>query len=240
MKTAFVIAALTLLAVEFAHSQAAAGQADVVPAPSAAAPAPDTAGVAPSLPSPLAPKGTPAYTPQTTRRKFNRTIGRLVSPLWLASTGLSAGLSQWRHSPTQWGQGAEGYARRFGAIYGLAAFRQSVLFAGVALDHEDLRYPRSQRRGFFPRTGDALRLALQARRSGGSLGFAFARTVSDLSTTMLARAVYPDRKALTGRTVARLTLAYFAGREAFSVVREFTPDVLKALHLNKLAGHARP
>ena len=61
---------------------------------------------------------------------------------------------------------------------------QSVLFAGVALDHEDLRYPRSERHGFSPRTGDALRQALLSRRDDGSLGFAYARTVSDLGTTM--------------------------------------------------------
>jgi hypothetical protein len=161
-------------------------------------------------------------------------LGRLIRPTWLLFTGISAGYSQWRHAPAQWGQGSEGYARRYGTICGLAAFRQSVLFAGAALHHEDLRYPRSERHGFFPRTGDALRQALESRRDDGSLGFAYARTVSDLGTAMLARAIYPDRGAFTGRSTLRLAATYVAGREGFSVIREFTPDIVKALHLDRV------
>jgi hypothetical protein len=121
----------------------------------------------------------------------------------------------------------------------LAAFRQSVLFAGAALSHEDLRNPRSERHGFFPRTADALRLALLTRRDDGSLGFAYARTVSDLGTAMLTMAVYPDRRPFTGRSMLRVGAAYFAGREAFGVVREFTPDVAKALHLDRVMRKMR-
>ena len=37
------------------------------------------------------------------------------------------------------GPSAEEYGRRFGTFYGVAAFRQSVLFAGTSLLHEDPR-----------------------------------------------------------------------------------------------------
>jgi hypothetical protein len=153
--------------------------------------------------------------------------------------GLGAGYSQWRNRPPQWGQGAEGYGRRFGTIYGISAFRQSVLFAGSALHHEDVRRLRSDRHGFWPRTGDALRLAFLSRRDDGSLGFAYARVVSDLGTMALAMEVYPDRRRFTPRTMSRATLSYGVGREALSVLREFTPDLLKALHLDKMAKKVR-
>jgi hypothetical protein len=230
------------MTVMFAHGQAPAGtDRDMAPpcdsqAASAggANPVPGAlkSGDPSSQPVPVA--GTSQYTPFTDRQKLNRTVGRLIRPTWLLLTGLSAGYSEWRHKPAQWGQGSEGYARRFGTIYAVAAFRQSVLFAGVALDHEDLRYPRSERHGFSPRTGDALRQALLSRRDDGSLGLAYARTVSDLGTTMLTRAVYPDRGPFTGRSVLGVTAAYLAGREGFSVVRKFTPDVVKALHLDRV------
>jgi hypothetical protein len=163
----------------------------------------------------------------------------LIRPAWLLFTGLSAGYSQWKHRPPQWGQGSAGYARRFGTIYALAAVRQSVLFAGSALNHEDVRYPRSERHGFFPRTGDALKQAMLSRRDDGSLGFACARTVSDLGTAMLAMAVYPDRRPFTGRSMLRVGAVYVAGREAFGIVREFTPDIAKALHLDRLMRKMR-
>jgi hypothetical protein len=164
-------------------------------------------------------------------------VGRLIRPTWLLFTGLSAGYSQWKHRPPQWGQGSGGYARRFGTIYALAGVRQSVLFAGSALNHEDVRYPRSERRRFFPRMGDALKQAMLSRRDDGSLGFACARSVSDIGTTMLAMAVYPDRRPFTGRSMLRVAVIYLGAREALSVVREFTPDVVKALHLDRFMKH---
>jgi hypothetical protein len=189
-------------------------------------------GDPPSQPVPV--RGMPQYTPLTDRQKLDRTVGRLIRPTWLLFTGLSAGYSQWQHRPPQWGQGSEGYARRFGTVYALAGFRQSVLLAGSALNHEDVRYPRSERHRFFPRMGDAFKQAMMSRRDDGSLGFACARTVSDLGTTMLTMAVYPDHHPFTGREMLRVAAVYLAVREAFSVVREFTPDVVKALHLGRL------
>jgi hypothetical protein len=48
------------------------------------------------------------------------------------------------------------------------------------LDHEDLRRLRSEKTGFWPRTGDAIKFAFEARRDNGSVGFAYARFVSTL------------------------------------------------------------
>lgn len=171
------------------------------------------------------------YSPLTNGQKFGCTVGVLAHPTFLAGIGLGAGIAQLQHAPSQWELGAEGYARRFGTLYGIAAFRQSVLFAGTALLHEDPRPLRSQRHGFLPRTADALKLALLSRRDDGSLGFAWARSVADLGTGTLGMAVYPGHP-ITGRSMMTLSLFYFAGREGSGVVREFAPDVMKALHLD--------
>lgn len=179
------------------------------------------------------PPGTTAghYSPLTNGQKFGCTIGVLVRPTFLLSVGLGAGIAQLEHAPSQWGQGAEGYGRRFGTFYGIAAFRQSVLFAGTSLLREDPRPLRSERHGFLPRTVDALKLGLQSHRDDGSHGFAWARTVADMGTGTLAMAVYPGQH-ITGRSMLNLSLGYFAGREASSVFSEFAPDVSKALHLD--------
>lgn len=177
---------------------------------------------------------TGAYVPLTGNEKFGCTMGVLVRPTFFVSAGLGAGIAQLENTPSQWGQGAEGYGRRFGAFYGIVAFRQSVLFGGTALLHEDPRPLRSQRHGFVPRTADALKLAMQSRRDDGSLGFAWARTVADIGTGTLAMSVYPGHP-ITGRSMLNLSLAYFAGREASGVFSEFAPDLAKALHLGGVA-----
>jgi len=171
------------------------------------------------------------YSPLTNGEKFDCTVGVLAHPTFLVGIGLGAGIAQLEHAPSQWELGAEGYGRRFGTFYGIAAFRQSVLFAGTALVHEDPRPLRSERHGFLPRTADALKLGLQARRDDGSLGFAWARSVADLGTGTLAMAVYPGHP-ITGRSMITLSLGYFAGREASSVFSEFAPDVAKVLHVD--------
>lgn len=171
------------------------------------------------------------YSPLTNGQKFDCTVGILAHPTFLVGIGLGAGIAQLQHAPSQWPLGAEGYGRRFGTFYGIAAFRQSVLFAGTALTHEDPRPLRSERHGFLPRTADALKLGLQSRRDDGSLGFAWARSVADLGTGTLAMAVYPGHP-ITGRSMMTLSLGYFAGREASSVFSEFAPDIAKALHVD--------
>lgn len=234
--------AAPMLAVALANAQPPAAadlQAATPPEGQRTATTPTNA-VGPAVtPAPSSARVALKYSPLTNSQKLDRTLGRLVRPAWVLFAGLGAGYSQWRNRPPQWGQGAEGYGRRFGTIYGISAFRQSVLFAGAALHHEDLRRLRSERRGFWPRTGDALRLAFLSRRDDGSLGFAYARVVSDLGTIALARAAYPDRGPFTRRTMSRVALSYGVGREVLGVVREFTPDLLKALHLGKMAKRVR-
>ena len=174
------------------------------------------------------------YVPLTGGEKFGCTMGVLVRPSFFVGIGLGAGIAQLEHAPSQWGQGAEGYGRRFGTFYGVAAFRQSVLFAGTSLLHEDPRPLRSQRHGFAPRTVDALKLAMQSRRDDGSRGFAWARTVADMGTGTLGMSVYPGHP-ITGRSTLNLSLAYFAGREASSEFSEFAPDIVRGLHLDGVA-----
>jgi hypothetical protein len=175
------------------------------------------------------------YQPLTDREKVDLTVSRLVRPAALVSVGIGAGIMQAEGWPSQWGGGAKGYARRLGTIYGIEAAHQSLLLAGSVFTHEDPRPLRSQRHGFFPRAADALKYAMLSRRDDGSLGFAYARTVSDLGTAAVARAVYPGSGPMTAGSMGRIALFYAGGQELFGVVREFSPDITHAVHLDGVA-----
>jgi len=172
------------------------------------------------------------YEPLTDREKADLTVSRLVRPAALISVGIGAGIMQAEGWPSRWGGGAEGYARRFGTIYGIAAAHQSLLLAGSVLTHEDPRPLRSQRHGFFLRAADALKNAMLSRRDNGSLSFAYARTISDLGTVTLANAVYSGSGSITAGNMGRVALFYAGGQELFGVVREFSPDIIHAVHLD--------
>lgn len=221
-RTFLLIAALTALmsnihAAELQEAQPAAAQAAGPATPKAVEPLAIADLAAP----------TAAYVPMSNRQKFNWTVGSVVSPTWIFYSGVKAGLDQWQSNPPQWRQGASGYGRRFAAAHTLEAFDDVVWFAGAALTHEDVRYSRSTRTGFWPRTADALKLALMTRRDDGSIGFAYARTVAGLGTTMFQRVIYPDRPAFTTRSIGFSVLSYVGVREALSLMREFLPDILR-------------
>ena len=167
------------------------------------------------------------YVPMTTRQKLNWTMGCIISPTWLLYSGARAGFDQWRDDPPTWREGAKGYARRYGAAHELEAFEDTTWFAGAALLHEDPRYLRSGRNGFFPRLADALEVGLLSRRDNGSVGFAYARTIAGFGTEMFERVVFPDEEPFTTGSILVDVLHYVILREAQSVGREFLPDILK-------------
>ena len=183
---------------------------------------------------------TAKYIPQTSREKFDQTMGLLFRPGTALSVSFAAGIAQANNAPKQWGQGMEGYGHRFGIFASLLATRQSLLFTTSKLDHEDLRRLRSERIGFWPRTGDAIKFAFEARRDNGSVGFAYARFVSDFGTGILARQLYPTQPAAGSLSnqprgsILQFGLSTVAADVLGNVFFEFSPDIRAKLHLDRI------
>ena len=79
--------------------------------------------------------------PLSPAQKFHLSLKMLVDPATFAAAGITAGIQQSMNSYHQYGQGAEGYAKRFGAAYGTGA--QNLLITAVVADsvlHQDPRY----------------------------------------------------------------------------------------------------
>ena len=100
------------------------------------------------------------------------------------------------------------------------------------MDREDLRRLRSGKTGFWPRTGEAIKFAFEARRDNGSVGFAYARFVSDFGTGILARQLYPNQPAagsLSNNQPRGSLLQFGLGTVAADVLGnvffEFSPDI---------------
>ena len=79
--------------------------------------------------------------PLSLNQKFHLSFKTLIAPATIAAVGITAGIQQIRNSYWQFGQGAKGYAQRFGADYGTTA--SSLLITSVLADsvfHQDPRY----------------------------------------------------------------------------------------------------
>lgn len=71
---------------------------------------------------------TPDYVFPTPKERFKRYVSDTVGPWPLARAAASAGIQQWKDSPEEWGQGAEGYGKRFASNLGRNAIRQTVTY----------------------------------------------------------------------------------------------------------------
>jgi hypothetical protein len=83
---------------------------------------------------------TALYTPPGHEERFQIFLRHTFGPDSIFEAAARAGIDQATHSPSQWQEGAKGYAERFGSVMGLHAVRGTAEYAlGEALK-EDLRY----------------------------------------------------------------------------------------------------
>src|ERR1700730_12363184 len=107
------------------------------------------------------------FVPMTRRERAAHYAHALFGPEAFLFAGVHAGIGQARNSPHEWGQGAEGFARRYGSGYAQHIVGQTIE-NGLAFGfHEDNRYFRSGENG-IGRVGYAFTSAFLARHDDGS------------------------------------------------------------------------
>ena len=134
------------------------------------------------------------YVFPTHHERFKRYVSSLVGPFSLARTATSAGISQWRDSPEEWGQGAQGYGKRFASGMGQNAIHQTVTYGLDEAMHLDTGFERSKREGFFPRFKDALIQNVTSRTKSGNRVISVPRFAGIYTGAIVAHETwYPQR-----------------------------------------------
>jgi hypothetical protein len=134
------------------------------------------------------------YVFPTSHERFKRYVKSTIGPLALARTAASAGISQWRDSPEEWGQGAKGYGRRLASGVGQNAIQQTVTCGLDEAMGLDTGFQRSKREGFFPRFKDALIQNVTSRTKSGDRVISVPRFAGVYTGAIVARETwYPDR-----------------------------------------------
>jgi hypothetical protein len=176
------------------------------------------------------PGGTPApYQPLTSEQRWQRYARSVFwSPMIPVRAALGASLAQWRDEPTEWGQGAEGFGKRFGHRYGRLAVQKSCEAAAAAALRHEVRYMPSASAGVWPRAAHALKANFVTLDRHGHRTAHVSRLGAVVAAELVSRRWMPERYRSAYQTTrgAAIQLGFHS---AFNLLREFTPDLKRAL-----------
>ncbi len=163
------------------------------------------------------------------RFKIYRTS--LLRPYTVVGPAFGAGIGQWEDEPPEWGQGGQGYARRFASGMARSVISESIRFGVAAMDGEDPRYHRSLESGFWNRTRHVFVETFTSETASGTRIPAYSRFAGTYGAAFISNAWYPDSRATAGYAVRRGSTA-LASSLGLHMFEEFVPrKYFKALHI---------
>lgn len=170
-------------------------------------------------------------TPLSKREKFELAANNSVSGYAVFGSAISAGVSQARDTYAGYGQGAEGYFKRFGASMAFGASNNLFgTFMIASALHEDPRYFVEN----SGRIGESIRYATSrvflCRMDDGTQGVNWAGILGPLGASALANVYVPAGSQGVGPTFTRwgTSLAIAAGS---NLLREYWPHINKKLRM---------
>lgn len=171
--------------------------------------------------------------PMSWQDKLQFHAGTTYGPEAIVGFAAYAGLLQAINSPAEWGQGSAGYGKRFASTIAWSGIHSTLAFGLDSTLHEDPRYYRSRRTGFWRRSAHALRGTLLTRTDFGGETLSVWRIGSAYGSAFLSNMWYPDH-------LNTVRLGFIQGTEtlgfglAGNLGAEFWPDIKSKLFHRKV------
>ena len=183
-----------------------------------------------TLPNFLTVENSAQTPPLTAGQKFKITLRSsfdYVQYPWYAAL---AGISQAENSEAGYGQGAEGYAKRFGQEFADGTIENFMVNAVVpSLLHTDPRYYQLGKGGFWHRTGYALSRLVITRTDAGNHIFNFGEIGGSAAAAAISTYSYHPQADRNLSNVAS-TWGTQIGYDALSIfAKEFWPDIRRKI-----------
>lgn len=217
--TIFCVLALLLPGLS-ARAQADAGEAGVI-----ADRVPEAGPVHEDHATLSAATGPGSYQPLSGKERWNLYLrDAFWSPgVFFRAAGPALG-AQLNNGPPTWGQGAEGYSKRFANRFGRFALKETYQAAGAAALGHEVRFVRSERSGFLPRAAHALTANFVTYDRNGRRTPHVARVGSVFAAEFTGDLWMPagHRDASTALRGVGMELG---ASTAFSLIREFAPEL---------------
>jgi len=171
--------------------------------------------------------------PLSPSQKFHLMFRSAADPFQFVASGLDAGLSQAENDFAGYGQGAQGYFKRFGAAY--ADQFDGLLWGNAILPillHEDPRYFRQGTGSFKKRLWYAISTTVITKNDNGTRGPNYANVLGNIVAGGIANAYYPSTDRGLGLTFQRAFTVTAEGAIG-AVFVEFWPDINRYLHRHR-------
>jgi hypothetical protein len=167
--------------------------------------------------------------PLSTSQKFRLMARSLLDPFTFVAAGLQAGVGQAEDSFPEYGQGAKGYAKRYGASWADGA--DSNLFSNFvypSLFKQDPRYFRLGEGSVKRRLVYAVVKEFVARKDSGGDTVHFSNILGAFTAGTISNAYYPQSDRGVGLTASRAVIALGWGTLGDALL-EFWPDIDRKL-----------
>jgi hypothetical protein len=176
--------------------------------------------------------------PLTPAEKF-RLFGKFAfDPFEFGLVGAQAGISQAENQFPAYGQGAQGYGKRYGAAFAdevSSGFFSTFFWATVL--KEDPRYFRLGEGTFTHRFSYALKQEIVCHTDKGGRSFSWENTLGAFSSGGLSNVYYPRGDRGLELTASRAGIAVLYGT-ASGLLDEFWPDIYRKFHKRHKTGDA--
>jgi hypothetical protein len=173
--------------------------------------------------------------PLSPKQKLHLAFRSAVDPVTFGVAGLDAAWSQIQNDFPGYGQGLQGYGKRWGASYA-DNFDGTILGNALfpILLKEDPRYFRRGTGSFSSRLFYSLSTTVWSRRDNGTWGPNYANVLGNLAAGGISNLYYPASDRGAGLTFERgfTVTAYGAFGGVFN---EFWPDVARKIFKDRLA-----
>jgi hypothetical protein len=162
-----------------------------------------------------------ASMPLTPRQKFRLALKDSVDPFNFVGAGISAGIEQGANSYSDYGQGASGYAKRYGAAYADSVL--GMMIGGALLPsvfHQDPRYFEKGSGGVASRASYAALSVFRGRSDDGRWQPNYSVVLGALSAGAISNTYYPANERGVPTTMDN-TLIDLGNDVIDAVVKEF-------------------
>ena len=165
------------------------------------------------------------------REKF-ALVKHYFDPFTFVFTSITSGIEQATNEKEAYGQGAMGYAKRYGADF-TDGFTNELFVVGVfpTLMHEDPRYYRLGHGNAGKRIAYALSRILIARGDSGGNRFNSSEFLGNITSGALSMTYYPQNERSVSGVFTRMSVE-IGYDSLFNLLKEFYPDMKRKFRHN--------